>query len=121
MTMFLQSSVSGLQRLFSTASTSLSPNTPRAQRQLESVTEEAHTYDLLCPEGEILNQGQHHTYPLKHSDPASTTAATNRSDDSGGLNIQSPRDVRIIIAQNANTVSSQPRIMYDSHPVMSLP
>ena len=120
-TMFLQSSVSGLQRLFSTASTSLSPHTPRAQRQLESVTEEAHTYDLLYPEGETLKQGQHHAYPLKHGDPASIAAAANSSDDRGGLDIQSPRDVRIIIAQNANIHSSHPRIMYDSHPVISLP
>lgn len=121
MTMFLQSSVSGLQRLFSTASSSLSPHTPRAQRQLESVTEEAHTYDLLYPEGETLKRGQHHAYPLKHGDPASIAAAANSSDDRGGLDIQSPRDVRIIIAQNANIHSSQPRIMYDSHPVISLP
>ena len=121
MTMFLQSSVSGLQRLFSTASSSLSPHTPRAQRQLESVTEEAHTYDLLYPEGETLKQGQHHAYPLKHGDPASIAAAANSSDDRGGLDIQSPRDVRIIIAQNANIHSSQPRVMYDSHPVISLP
>ena len=121
MTMFLQSSVSGLQRLFSTASSSLSPHTPRAQRQLESVTEEAHTYDLLYPEGETLKQGQHHAYPLKHGDPVSIAAAANSSDDRGGLDIQSPRDVRIIIAQNANVLSPQPRIMYDSHPVISLP
>ncbi|KAL2040025.1 hypothetical protein N7G274_007428 [Stereocaulon virgatum] len=113
--MFLQSSVSGLQRLFSTAS-SLSPHSPRGQRQLESVTEEAHTYELLYPELDNLRQGQHHAYPLRQGDPTSIVAAANSSDDRGGLDIQSPRDIRIIIAQDANALSSQPCVMYDSHP-----
>ena len=118
--MFLQSSVSGLQRLFSTASSSLSPHTLRGQRQLESVTEEAHTYNLLYPEGETLRQVQHHAYPLRQGDPASIAAAANGSDDRGGLEIQSPRDIRIIIAQDANALSSQPRVMYDSYPPLPL-
>lgn len=118
--MFLQSSVSGLQRLFSTASSSLSPHTPRGQRQLESVTEEAHTYDLLYPEGEALRQGQHHAYPLRHGDPTSIAAAAKSSDDRGGLDIQSARDIRIIIAQDANALSLQPCVMYDSHPPLPL-
>lgn len=116
--MFLQSSVSGLRQLFSTAP---SPHTPRGQRQLESVTEEAHTYDLLYPEGETLRQGQHHAYPLRQGDPASAAAVASSSDDRGGLDIQSPRDVRIIIAQDANALSSQPRVLYDSHPPPPIP
>ncbi len=116
--MFLQSSVSGLRQLFSTAP---SPHTPRGQRQLESVTEEAHTYDLLYPEGEALRQGQHYAYPLKQWDPSSAAAAASSSDDRGGLDIQSPRDIRIIIAQDANALSSQPRILYDSHPPPPIP
>lgn len=115
----LRSSVSGLQQLFSSASSSLSPNTARGQRQLESVTEEAHTHDLLYPEGETLHKGQHHAYPLKHGDPVLIAAAANSSDDKGGLDIQSPRDVRIIIAQDANAHSSQPRVLYDSEPPLS--
>ena len=115
--MFLQSSVSGLQRLFSTSSSSFSPHTPRGQRQLESVTEEAHTYDLLYPQGETLRQGQHHAYPLRHGDPVSIAAAANSSDDRGGLDIQSPRDIRIIIAQDTNALSMQPCVMYDSCPL----
>lgn len=111
--MFLQSSVSGLRQLFSTAP---SPHTPRGQRQLESVTEEAHTYDLLYPEGETLRQGQHFAYPLRQADPSSAAAVASSSDDRGGLDIQSPRDVRIIIAQDASALSSQPRVIYDSHP-----
>ena len=114
--MFLQSSVSGLRQLFSTAP---SPHTPRGQRQLESVTEEAHTYDLLYPEGETLRQGQHYAYPLRQGDPSSAAAMASSSDDRGGLDIQSPRDVRVIIAQDANALSSQPRVLYDSHPPLS--
>lgn len=116
--MFLQSSVSGLRQLFSTAP---SPHTPRGQRQLESVTEEAHTYDLLYPEGETLRQGQHYAYPLRQADPSSAAVAASSSDDRGGLDIQSPRDVRIIIAQDANALSSQHRVLYDSHPPPPIP
>ena len=116
--MFLQSSVSGLRQLFSTAP---SPHTPKGQRQLESVTEEAHTYDLLYPEGETLRQGQHYAYPLRLGDPSSAAAAASSSDERGGLDIQSPRDVRIIIAQDASALSSHPRILYDSHPPPPIP
>ena len=117
----LRSSVSGLQQLLSSASSSLSPNTARGQRQLESVTEEAHTHDLLYPDGEILHKGQHHAYPLKYGDPALIAAAANSSDDRGGLDIQSPRDVRIIIAQDSNVHSSMPRVLYDSNPPLPSP
>lgn len=116
--MFLQSSVSGLKQLFSTAP---SPHTPRGQRQLESVTEEAHTYDLLYPECETLRQGQHYVYPLRQGDPSSAAAVASSSDDRGGLDIQSPRDVRIIIAQDANALSSHHRVLYDSHPPPPIP
>ena len=115
--MFLQSPVSGLRQLFTAAS----PHPPRSQRQLESVTEEAHTYDLLYPEGEALRQGQHYAYPLRQGDPSSAAALASSSDDRGGLDIQSPRDVRIIIAQDANALSSQPRVLYDSHPPLPIP
>ena len=56
-----QSSVPRLQRLISSASSSLSPHTQCGQRQLESVTEEAHMYDLLYPNVDSLLQPQHHT------------------------------------------------------------
>ena len=116
--MFLQSSVSGLKQLFSTAP---SPHTPRGQRQLESVTEEAHTYHLLYPEGESLRQGQQYAYPLSQGEPSSAAAVASSSDDRGGLDIQSPRDIRIIIAQDGNAQSSQPRVLYDSHPPPPIP
>ena len=119
--MSLQSSVSGLQRLFSTVSSTLSPHTPRGQRQLESVTEEAHTHDLLYPECETLQQDQHQVYPFKHGDPSSIAAAANSSDNRGGLDLQNVRDVRIIIAQDANALSPQSRVLFDSMPPISSP
>lgn len=110
----LKSSVSNLQRLFTTASSQRGP------RQHESIIEESHTYDLLYPEGQSLSQGQHHTYPLHHGDPVLIAAAASNPDDRGGLDLQSSRDVRIVIAQDANTRSPQPRILYDSKPSIPL-
>ncbi|MCJ1277506.1 hypothetical protein MMC21_005319 [Puttea exsequens] len=117
---FLRSPVSGLQQLFSSAS-SLTPHNPRGQRQLESYAEESHTYDLLYPEGETSSKIYHNTYPLKPNDPAFLAAAADSSDDRGGLDIQSPRDVRVIIAQDANALSSQPRVLFDSQPTIRQP
>ena len=105
--------VSGLGRLFNPTSSSLAPHTSRGQRQLESVTEEAHTYDLLYPEAGSLQHAQHHAFPLRHGDPSSIAAAANSSDDRGGLNIQHPRDIRIIIGQN---IGGSPRVLFDSQP-----
>lgn len=109
-------SVSGLGRLFGSAATS-SPTPSRAQRQLESITEETLTHDLLYPEGETLRQGQHHSYLFKHGDPSSVAAAASSSDDRGALDIQASRDVRIVIAQDLH---GNPRFLYDSHPPLPL-
>lgn len=108
--------MSGLHRLFHSTPGSAAPQSPRSHSPLESVTEEAHTFDLLFPDISALRQAQGHTYPLQHTDPSSAAIAANRPDDRGGLDIQSPRDVRIIIAQDGNVVSQQPRILYDSQP-----
>ena len=108
--------VSGLHRLFHSQSASTAPHSPRSQAPLESVTEESHTFDLLFPELSALRQGQGHTYPLQHTDPSSAAFAASSPDDRGGLDIHSPRDVRIIIAQDGNVLAQQPRILYDSQP-----
>lgn len=108
--------VSGLGRLFGAAS-SLAPHNQRAQRQLESVTEEAHTYDLLYPEAGSLRPGQHHTFQFRHGDPSSIAAAANSSDDKGGLPIQFPRDLRIVIGQY---IGGNSRLIYDSQPSLQL-
>ncbi len=94
----LQSSVSGLQRLFSTASSSVSPH------KLESCIEDAHTYDLLFPGG------------VRHGDPTQYTGVTSSADERGGLDI-CPRDIRIVIAQDATGPWPAPKtVLYDSQP-----
>ena len=103
-------------RLLHSAASSLNPNASRAQTSLESVTEETHTHELLYPDRGALHQTQHHAYPFHYSNsPAAALAATS-FDDRGGLDIQSPRHVRIIIAQDGNIRSHQPQILYDSQP-----
>lgn len=109
----MASFASGLGRLFHPVSSSLAPHTSRGQRQLESVTEDAHTYDLLYPEAESLQYPQHHAFPFKYGDPSSVVAAANSSDDRGGLNIQYPRDTRVIIGQY---IGGNPQIIFDTQP-----
>lgn len=111
-----------LGRLLHTAASSLSPhNLSRPQTSLESTTEEAHTHSLLYPEASALHYTQHQLSPLHHGSIQSTAAAATSFDDRGGLDIHGPRDMRIIIAQDANTRSHKPEVLYDSQPSLSLP
>lgn len=111
-----------LGRLLHTAASSLSPHTlSRPQATLESTTEEAHTHSLLYPEASALHYTQHQLSPLHYGGSPSTAAAAASFDDRGGLDIQGPRDIRIIIAQDANTRSHKPEVLYDSQPNLSLP
>ncbi|KAL8706278.1 MAG: hypothetical protein Q9201_000654 [Fulgogasparrea decipioides] len=115
--MFTNPPVSGIHRLITAASThSSQPSTP----PLESVTEETHTYDLLYPDFHALQQSQDQVYPLRTGVPLPTASAASSFDDRGGLDIQNPRDIRIIIAQDG-TLSQQAKILYDSHPPPPLP
>ncbi|KAL8735487.1 MAG: hypothetical protein Q9181_002794, partial [Wetmoreana brouardii] len=115
--MFTSLPVSGIHRLITAASTHTSqPST----QPLESVTEETHTYDLLYPDFHALQQSQDQVYPLRTGVSLSTASAASSFDDRGGLNIQNPRDIRIIIAQDG-TLSQQAKILYDSRPPPSLP
>ena len=107
------SSTSGLGRLLNSATASVSSQSSRTQRHLESITEESVTYDLLYPDSLYTNEGQHPAYPIKYGDPASVAAAARSADDRGGLNIQASRDVRYIIAQKANDFN---RVLFDTHP-----
>lgn len=115
--MFLELPTSGLHRLFHTV-----PSTSHSLREtasLESLTEETHTYDLLYPDQESLLNTQHKIYPLSQSDLASVACAATSYDDRGDLDIQSSRDIRLIVAQDGNAVAPQPRVLYDSHPPAS--
>lgn len=109
--------MSGLHRLFNTTPSLLSS---QATKTLESVTEDAHTFDLLYPEPHTLRQTQHHTYPLKTCNPSFAAHAATSHDDRGGLDIQI-QDVRIIIAQDGNALAQQPRVLYDSQPSQPSP
>lgn len=117
--MFIELPVSGLHRLFHTTPSGPFSQHAKTQSSLESVTEDAHTYDLLYPDLSALRQTQNHAYPLKDGDPSLAALAATSHDDRGGLDIQSPRDVRIIIAQDGNVLAQQPRVLYDSHPAPS--
>lgn len=109
-----------LGRLLHTAASSLSPHTSgRPQTTLESTTEEAHTHSLLYPDPSALHYTHHQLSPLHHGATPSTAAAAASFDDRGGLDIQGARDIRIIIAQDANTRSHKPEVLYDSQPTLS--
>lgn len=110
--------VSGIHRLF-TAASSQSSQSSRPP-PLESVTEESHTYDLLYPDFNALQQPQDQVYPLRHGNPSSIASAASSFDDRGGLDVYSPRDVRIIVAQDGNA-AQQPKVLFDTHPPPPLP
>ena len=115
--MFLELPISGLHRLFNTLPSSSHLAPERTSR--ESVTEENHTYELLYPDYEALVDPQHKTYPLHQPDPTSVASAAGSYDDWGDLDIQSSRDVRLLIAQDGNALAQQPRVLFDSHPPAS--
>lgn len=100
---------SGIHRLFAGVQSSHEP------LRLESVTEESHTFDLLWPELDALLQSQDQVYPLHHGNPSSLASAAASFDDRGALDIQTPRDIRIIVAQKAH-LSHPNRVLYDTHP-----
>ena len=112
-----------LGQLLHTAASSLSPHTSSKPQTtlLESTTEEAHTQSLLYPDASALHYSQHQLSPLHHGATPSTATAAASFDDRGGLDIQGPRDIRIMIAQDANTRSHKPELLYDSQPSLSLP
>ena len=110
--MFMELPVSGLHRLFHTNPSS--SNFLRDQAFLESVTEEAHTRELLYPTLEALLNPQCHA-PLSHVDPASAPSTANTFDEWGELGIDSGK-IRVLVAQDGNAISQQPRVLYDSQP-----
>ena len=115
--MFLELPISGLHRLFNTVPSASHGSRERAS--LESLTEENHTYELLYPDYEALLDQQHRIYPLSQSDPSSVASAAGSFDDWGDLDVQSSRDVRLLIAQDGNALAQQPRVLFDSHPPTS--
>ncbi|KAL9578715.1 MAG: hypothetical protein Q9212_005546 [Teloschistes hypoglaucus] len=115
--MFDSLPVSGIHRLFTGAS---SQSSQSCRPQLESVTEESHTYDLLYPDFHALQQSQDQIYPLRTGSFSPTASDASSFDDRGGLDIQSLRDVRILVAQDGIALQ-QAKVLYDSHPPPAFP
>ncbi|CAL8577107.1 hypothetical protein XPA_002953 [Xanthoria parietina] len=116
--MFMDLPVSGIHRLFTAASSQ--PSQSYRPPPLESVTEESHTFDLLYPDFNALQQPQDHVYPFRHGNPSSIASAASSFDDRGGLDVHSPRDVRIIVAQDGNA-AQQAKVLFDTHPPPPVP
>jgi len=112
-----------LGRLLHTAASSLNPNASptRFHASLQSVTEEAHTHNLLFPDASLLQQSQNYAYPLHTASPPTTAAAAGSFDNKGEWDIQSPHDIRIIIAQDAIGPSDQSTVLFDSKPPPARP
>ncbi|KAL8774475.1 MAG: hypothetical protein Q9209_000848 [Squamulea sp. 1 TL-2023] len=110
--------VSGIHRLF-TAASSHSGQSYKPP-PLESVTEEFHTFNLLYPDFHALQQSQDQTYHFRHDIPSSIASAASSFDDRGALDLHSPRDIRIIVAQDGN-IAQQAKVLFDTHPPPPLP
>lgn len=112
-----------LGRLLHTAASSLNPNasSPRSHASLQSVTEEAHTTNLLFPDASLLQQSQDHEYPLHTASPTVTAAAAGSFDNKGEWDIRSSQDIRIIVAQDAIGPSDLSTVLFDSKPPPARP
>ncbi|OIW32060.1 hypothetical protein CONLIGDRAFT_251015 [Coniochaeta ligniaria NRRL 30616] len=82
---------------------------------LESVQEDIHTRNLLFPDAQALFQHRHdQVYPLSSGSALPATSSTNAFDYDGDIELE-PRDVRVIIMQDAlSSVSAS--LLYDSQP-----
>ena len=106
-----------LGRLLQTAASTFSQHaSSRPPTPLESVTEEMHTRDLLFPDITTLHTTQQNGLPLSGSRELATAKEAANYDNRGGLDVEYPNDVRIIIAQDANSRHHQPQVLYDSKP-----
>ncbi len=112
-----------LGRLLHTAASSLgqNPSSTRSHGSLHSVTEEAHTHNLLFPDASLLQQSQNYAYPLHTSASPTTAAAARTFDDQGEWDIQSSQDLRVIIAQDAMGSLDQSMALFDSKPPPARP
>ena len=102
--------------LQSAASTFTHHSSSRPQTPLESVTEEAHTRDLLYPDTHTLRATQQNALPLQSGRLLANAREAADYDDRGGLEVAYPADIRIIVAQDANSRYQQPHVLYDSKP-----
>ncbi|EGD88763.1 hypothetical protein H112_03683 [Trichophyton rubrum D6] len=105
-----------LGRLLNTAAATLNPASyaNRNSNQLESVTEEEHTSGLLFPDVSLLQRSRTHAYPLQTSSVSPSPFSAGSFDDNGGLELDSTKDLRVIIAQNAIGDRDDPCILLDT-------
>ncbi|KAI4152696.1 MAG: hypothetical protein LQ340_002761 [Diploschistes diacapsis] len=104
-----------LGRLLQSATTTFSQHgTTLSQTPLESITEETHTRDLLYPDPSTLRINPHNSFQSFAGRTPATPKDAGSFDDRGGLDITYPSDVRIIIAQDANSRHQSPQVLYDS-------
>ncbi|EFR00179.1 hypothetical protein MGYG_03184 [Nannizzia gypsea CBS 118893] len=105
-----------LGRLLNTAAATLNPASyaNRNSNQLESVTEEEHTSGLLFPDVSLLQRSRTHAYPLQTSSVSPSPSSAGSFDDKGGLELDSSKDLRVIIAQNAIGDRDDPCILLDT-------
>lgn len=104
-----------LGRLFNSAASSLNPATfaSRNSAPLESVTEEEHTRTLLFPDAALLSRSPGNAYPF-HGVTSPNASAASAFDDRGGLELEVPKDFRIVIAQDALGDRDEPCILLDT-------
>ncbi|KAF9887027.1 hypothetical protein FE257_010643 [Aspergillus nanangensis] len=92
-----------LGRLLSTAASTLNPAaySGKTPHHLESVTEEEHTSGLLFPDASLLRRSNTHAYPLHSTFNSPNASTAGAYDDRGGVELDTLKDFRVIIAQNA--------------------
>ena len=107
-----------LGQLFSSWNPSRRPASHQAA-PLESVTEDTHTRNLLFPDPNLLSQAPGQAYPFQTTPDGSNTPTLGGYDSKkGDFDLESARDVRIIIAQE--DVGLQPKsVLFDSKPTPS--
>ena len=113
-----------LGRLFSSAASSLNPLTSgspsgRPKYPHESVQEEIHTRSLLFPDPGQLYHPQSHISPYPPPVSSHVSALSTTFDSGGEVDLESPRDIRIIIAQDATALQPDKAVLFDSKPMVA--
>ena len=104
-----------ISRLLQSATTTFTQHgATRPQAPLESITEEAHTRDLLFPELVAPGLIQFDGLPSFAGRVLATPKDAASYDDHGGLDFASSDDVRIILAQDADHHYQSPQVLFDS-------
>ncbi|KAI9800255.1 MAG: hypothetical protein M1833_003369 [Piccolia ochrophora] len=109
-----------LGALFSNAAAAIKhgqdPAISKAAVSLESVQEDIHTRSLLFPDISQLFHSQNHVYPFSSGLSQQSTGTASKYETFGDIDLENPRDVRIIVAQDATGL--QPKVaLFDSKAV----